>query len=133
MFDISKIEESNIIVIKACNVVKKEEYKKLDPVVEKKHELFGKIRMIVDAASLDGILLSAFWEDLKLSLHHPDDFEKVAVVCKRKSDCILKIPKAPLISSEIKVFEKFNNAQQWISNESTKKKIKEEKLIYEEF
>jgi len=133
MLEISKIEESNVIFIRACNVVKRKDYRKLNPIIERKHELFGKIRMIVDAASLDGILLSAFWEDLKFSLNHPSDFVKVAVVCKRKSDCIFNIPKAPLVSSEIKVFEKINNAQQWISNDSSNRKLEKEKLSYEEF
>ena len=116
MFKIIKMEKSNVISIWACDVVKKEEYKKLDPVVENKVRNFGKIRMLVNIGKLDGILLSAFWEDLKMSVKFKSNIEKVAIVGSNKVENIITKTIAPLILTEIKTFNKQELAEQWIYN-----------------
>ena len=80
MFIINKMENSNVIGIKADHVVRKEDYKKLDPLIKRKAAIYDNLRMMVDVGELDGILLSAFWEDLKMSVDHASDFEKIAII-----------------------------------------------------
>jgi len=116
MLTINQMKNSNVIGIKADHVVKKEDYKKLDSIVERKANIYGSLRMIVNIGELDGILLSAFWEDLKISVNHPKDFEKVAIVGSNNVKKIIIKTIAPLVNSEIRCFEKKLKAQQWIFN-----------------
>lgn len=109
-----KMKDSKVISLKVRKVVTKEDYQKLDPIIEQKVRLYGKIRMLIDIGELNGILLSAFWEDLKMSVNHPYDFEKVAIISSNNIEDIINKTIAPLIHSEVKIFDKSQGAKQWI-------------------
>ncbi|MFP4025482.1 MAG: STAS/SEC14 domain-containing protein [Thiohalospira sp.] len=114
MLKIDEMKNSKVIGIEAKPIVTKDDYQILDPVIERKARLYGKIRMLIDVGELKGVLLSAFWEDLKMSVNHPSDFEKVAIVSSNNIEDIFNKPIAPLIHSEVKIFDKSQRAKQWI-------------------
>lgn len=114
MLKIDEMKDSKVIDLEVWQVVKKKDYQKLNPIIERKARLYGKIRMLIDVGDLQGILLSAFWEDLKMSVSHPSDFEKVAIVSSNNTEYITNKPIAPLIHSEVKIFDKSQRAKQWV-------------------
>ena len=114
MLRINKVDGSNVIFIKANKIIRKEDYQKLDPLVEQKARNHGKIRMLIDIGELDGVLLSAFWEDLKMSVNHASDFEKVAFVGTHDVERIITKTLAPLVNSEVGIFKRPQSAKKWI-------------------
>jgi hypothetical protein len=116
MLIINKMENSNVISLKASHVVVKGDYQKLEPLVEQKSKKYGKINMLIDVGELRGIILSAFWEDLKMSVSHPSDFNKVAFVSTNGIDKIRNKPTAPLVHAKVEVFKNQEPAKQWILN-----------------
>ncbi|MCB2196728.1 MAG: STAS/SEC14 domain-containing protein [Bacteroidetes bacterium] len=116
MLQIDKMKYSNAIGLAATHVVTREDFHKLDSIVERKSELYGKIRMLIHVGKLNGVLLSAFWEDLKMSVHHPYDFEKVAIISSNRIEEIITKTTSPLVNSKIQVFREPQRARQWILN-----------------
>lgn len=114
MLQIDKMKDSNVIGLAARQVVTREDFHKLDSVVEQKSKLYGKIRMLIHVGKLNGILLSAFWEDLKMSVNHPYDFEKVAIISPNKIEKIITKTTSPLVNSQIQIFRESKRARQWI-------------------
>jgi hypothetical protein len=114
MLQIDKMKDSNVIGLAAKHVVTREDFHKLDSIVEHKSEHFGKIRMLIHVGNLNGVLLSAFWEDLKMSVNHPYDFEKVAFISPNKIEKIIRKTTSPLVNSQIQVFREPQRAKQWI-------------------
>lgn len=114
MLRINKVDHSNVISIQVNKVIRREDYEKLDPLVEQKARNHGKIRMLINIGELDGVLLSAFWEDLKMSVDHASDFEKVAIVGTHDVERIITKTLAPLVNSEIGIFKRPQRAKNWI-------------------
>jgi len=114
MLKIDEMKNLKVIGLEAKQVVTKEDYQKLGPIIERKTRKYSKIRMLIDVGDLNGILLAAFWEDLKMSVNHPSDFERVAIISSNNIEDLMNKPIAPLIHSEVKIFDKSQKARQWI-------------------
>ena len=114
MLKIDEMKNLKVIGLEAKQMVTKEDYQKLGPIIERKTRKYSKIRMLIDVGDLKGILLAAFWEDLKMSVNHPADFERVAIISSNNIKNLMNKPIAPLIHSEVKIFKKSQSARQWV-------------------
>lgn len=83
MFEILKESKGPLIAVKVSGKLNVDDYEKL--LIPKLNALFkehGKLSMLVeftdDFAGWDS--LAAAWDDMKLGLEHPNDFEKLALV-----------------------------------------------------
>lgn len=76
----------------------------------------GRIRVLIHLVTLGGIEPRAFWEDLKFTVRHLRDFERVALV----GDAAWQAPYArlasPLFPGEVRHFEseKIDDAWAWL-------------------
>ena len=116
MLEILNLMKYNLVEINAKGIIIKDDYKKLEPIIEKKIQKFGNIRLLINVGALKDIKLLAFWEDFKMSLKHKHKYDKIAVVGDRKPEEILIKPFAPLVSTHIKLFKNKSQAKSWIIN-----------------
>lgn len=117
MFKIMDTAKKNVIALKVKDKVKKEDYKKITPLLESMIEKHGKIRCLAEINDIHDVEPAALREDLKFSLKYTDKFEKVAVVGATPFINALSKLSFPFTSAEVKVFSEDERikAGKWVS------------------
>lgn len=70
----------NILGLAIVGEMQLADYEKLDYYIQDKVEQYGKARIFLEIIELKGISFRAFWEDMKASIKHYKDVERVAVI-----------------------------------------------------
>jgi hypothetical protein len=119
MFKILDITEKDLIAIKVDGKLKKIDYDKITPLIEKAVKDFGKIRLYIQLDDVDGIEPKAFREDVKTYLKHFKHMKKIAVVGKNRWDKLWSDLASPFVSGKVKYFEftEIETARNWIQNQ----------------
>lgn len=71
---------SNILGIAIVDKMEVIDYQKIDYYIEDHVRQFGKAKVFLEIVDLKGISLRAVWEDLKASIKHYNDIERMAVI-----------------------------------------------------
>jgi AAA+ ATPase superfamily predicted ATPase len=99
-------KKENVIALQADKKVKSEDYEQIIPVLDAMIEQYGKIRCLAEISGIDGIEPEAFWDDLKFSLKHTNDFEKVAIVGSKPFIKAITKFSTPFTKADVKTFDK---------------------------
>ena len=107
----------DLLALRIANGVTKEDYDKINPLIEQKSSEYKKIRLYAELAELSDVGLGAIWEDLKLDVKHYNDFSKIAVVGPEDwKENLVNIAKQ-LVPAEVKYFDASEKsaAMTWIN------------------
>ncbi len=116
MFTILDSTYGNLIAVQVQGHVAKEDYDKVNPLIDKAVKEYGKIKLFIQIDSLNGIEPKAFVEDVKTYFRHFKDIEKMAVVGETKWQEFWVKLAGPFISGKVKYFShsELIAAQNWI-------------------
>lgn len=115
-FEITEIENSNIIAVEAKGKLTKEAYEEFVPTLEDAIILHGKIRILFSMHDFHGWDAGALWEDTKFAFQHFSDIERLAIVGESKWEHGMAIFCKPFTKAAIKYFDRSEiaNAKEWI-------------------
>jgi hypothetical protein len=116
MFKVLDITKGDLIAIQVDGKLKKNDYDKITPMMDKTVNDFGKIRLYIQLDNVDGIEPKAFREDVKTYLKHFKHMKKIAVVGKTRWEKMWSDIAGPFVSGEVKYFEftEIETARKWI-------------------
>lgn len=116
MFKVLDLTKNDLVALQVDGKLKKEDYDKVTPVIEKTVREYGKIRLYIQLDNVDGIEPKAFREDVKTYLKHFKHMKKIAVVGKNRWEKMWSNLASPFVSGEVKYFslEEKNEAKVWI-------------------
>ncbi len=107
----------NVLWVKVNGKLTKEEYADLIPSWEQMIARHGKLRLLFQMEpGFEGWEPLAAWDDLKFSLSHGNELERVAMVGARKWEQFFAKLGSLLVNSEVRFFEetKIDEAQRWL-------------------
>ena len=78
MFKVLDITKGDLIAIKVDGKLKKSDYDKIIPIMDKTVNDFGKIKLYIQLDNVDGIEPKAFREDVMAYLRHFNHMKKIA-------------------------------------------------------
>lgn len=81
--NLNPIDDGRTLELLVLGKLSSEDYRKLNPEIERRIEQHGKIRLVVDMTRLSGVGVGAMWEDVKFDVRHRDDIERIAVIGDR--------------------------------------------------
>lgn len=120
MFQILDFTKDNLIAFQADGKVKKEDYDKLKPLLEKIDREYDTKKMYLEVRNIKGIELAALWEDFKVYFKHIKNFEKIAIVGSADMEKQLSRLANPFVSGEVRFFDVSESvtAREWLMEES---------------
>ncbi len=107
----------NLLAIRAGTYLRKEDYDKINPLIDKIVKEYGKVSLYLELEKMDGISAKALYKDVKTSVKHFNDFERIAVVgdkeWKNTTTEIVNL----LTPADVKYFnyEEILQAKEWAS------------------
>lgn len=111
-------EESGgrILIVTLSGQLSKDDYLKFAPQVERAAKIHGTIRVLFRMHDFHGWSMGALWEDVKFSVRHFSDIERLAVVGETKWEAAMSVFCKPFTSAEIRYFdqERVDEALAWI-------------------
>ncbi len=117
MFEIKDLTRDNIIALKAYDKIKKEDYEKLEPLLDKTKREDKPVRLFVEIGDLSGATGQALMKDIAMYFKHARNMEKVAVVGENKyfEKSWAKVAD-PFMKADVKYFPKEEQvvAENWI-------------------
>ena len=107
----------NVLWVKVNGKLTKEEYAELVPSWEQMIARHGKLRLLFQMEpGFTGWEAAAAWDDLKFSLSHRNELERVALVgAKKWHEYVAKLGSL-LVNSQVRFFEEseIEEAQRWL-------------------
>jgi hypothetical protein len=107
----------NVLWVKVSGKLSREEYAELVPSWEQMIARYGKLRLLFQMEpGFAGWEPMAAWDDLKFSVSHRNELERVAMVGDKKwHEALTKLGKL-LVNSEVRYFEdsELDEAQRWL-------------------
>lgn len=109
--------ENNIVEITIEGKVTEADFDRLIEQVQADFKKHGKLRILEEVRSFNGIDPIALWKDLKFGLPHLNDITHVAIVTDTKWMRTLSTAIDNLISAEVKAFEgsQIEAAREWLA------------------
>ena len=104
--------------LKAIGKLTHEDYETIAPMIDSALEGMKdpKIKALIDGTELEGWELKAAWDDFKLGLKHGSEFEKIAIYGNKNWQEITAKVGAWFISGEVKYFEDYDAAVEWLNS-----------------
>ena len=117
MLDYKEDTDAGIVEITVDGRITREEFDDVAAKLEALIASHGKIRILEIVNDFQGIETSAFWDDLKFSLRHLNDFSKCAVVSDKQWVNLWSTLLRPFISCEVEHFEpdEIEMARAWLA------------------
>ncbi|MBM4072540.1 MAG: STAS/SEC14 domain-containing protein [Planctomycetes bacterium] len=108
--------DGRIVEVRVSEKLTAADYEKLTPPVELLIRQHGKLRVLFDMRNFHGWEWSALWEDIKFSLRHFRDVERLAMVGEKKWQSGMSVFCKPFTSAEIRYFDRSdaNQALPWL-------------------
>lgn len=118
MFKVLDLTYGNLIAVEIDGHIKKEDYDKVNPLIEKALREYSKVKLYLLITKIEGMEAKAFLEDVKTYLKHFNDMEKIAVVGDNGWQKTWSNLAAPFVSGKLKYFSKSEaaEAQLWIKD-----------------
>ena len=118
MFKILDLTKNELIAISINGKIEKEDYDKINPMIEKTLKEYGKFKLYIQLDNIEGMEPSAFLEDVKTYLKHFSDVSKIAVVGESDWQKMWADLASPFVSGELKFFRHAEvvDARDWIMN-----------------
>jgi hypothetical protein len=108
-----------VLVVQVSDKLTREDYERFVPEVKRLITDHGKIRVLFDMREFRGWNAGALWEDIKFSLGHFNDIERLAMVGEKKWQEWMAAFCKPFTIAEIRYFDQTESdqAQEWIVGE----------------
>jgi hypothetical protein len=114
---IERVENKFFLALKAVGKLTHEDYEIITPMIDS--ALAGvkepKVNVLIDGTEMEGWELRAAWDDFKLGVKHGKDFEKIAIYGNKNWQEITAKIGSWFISGEVKYFECYDDALQWLN------------------
>ncbi|GJM10195.1 MAG: STAS/SEC14 domain-containing protein [Lysobacteraceae bacterium] len=114
---LERVDDTFFVSMKVVGQLTHEDYKIITPLLES--ALQGvespKIDLLMDATELEGWVLRAAWDDLKLGLKHGKSFERIAIVGNQRWLEVSAKVGSWFMSGKVKYFEDMAEATAWVS------------------
>lgn len=107
----------NVLWVKVSGKLSKEEYAELVPSWEEMIAKYGKFRLLFQMEpGFEGWEPMAAWNDLKFSVSHRNEMERVAIVGGKKWEALVAKLGGLLVNAEVRYFEdsQIESAQEWL-------------------
>ena len=114
----NRTEDALFVELKMMGKLTHEDYEIFVPILERalKEAKDRKVNMLVDMTEFKGWKLRAAWDDMVFGLKHRGDFDKMAVVGKKKWEEVATEMMQPLMKGKIKFFKSRAKAIKWLLN-----------------
>lgn len=118
-----------VVGLTLCGKLHDEDYKEFVPTMETILTAEGKVRLFVQYEDFHGWDMHAAWDDLKFSLKHYADFERIAMVGDRKWEKWMANFSRPFTKAKVKYFDRseVDAAWKWLEENDEDDKAAEEK------
>ena len=116
MFHILSFTKENIVALKATGKISGEDYKKIQPLLEKTVKDHGSIDLYIEIENIEGVKPAALWEDFKAYFNYVNKINKIAVVGEDNWTKALTATIKPLVKGEVKFYTADDSleAKKWI-------------------
>jgi hypothetical protein len=114
-----------VVGLKFSGTLHDEDYKQFLPRIETLLTAQGKVRLFIQFEDFHGWDLHAAWDDLKFSLKHYSDFERIALVGDRKWEHWMANFSKPFTWAQVRYFDtsEVDAAWKWLEEEDSRKKV----------
>ncbi len=118
-----------VIGLKLCGKLHDGDYKQFVPTIETLLTAEGKARLFMQLEDFHGWDLHAAWDDLKFSLRHYSDFERIAMVGDRKWEKWMASFCRPFTKAKVMYFDRsdVDAAWKWLQENDEDHRDREEK------
>jgi len=113
MIETIETGSSKVFGLKVCGKLHDEDYKQFVPRMETILTAEGKVRLFVQCEDFHGWDLHAAWDELKFSLKHYSDFERIAMVGDRKWERWMASLSKPFTWAKVRYFDTTDVAAAW--------------------
>lgn len=109
-----------VVALQVIGKLKTSDFEVFEPRLELLLAQHGKLRLFIELVEFSGWTAGAAWEDIKLSLKHFNDLERVAVVGDRQWERGLTVLAKPLTAAKLRYFkaECRDAATAWLHEET---------------
>ena len=97
--------DGKILEVQVSGKLKKEDYERMAPEVERLIEQHGKLRILFDMDDFHGWNVGALWEDIKFDVKHFRDIERLAMVGEKKWQKGMSVFCKPFTTAQIRYFD----------------------------
>lgn len=94
-----------ILDIHVTGRLAKEDYERFVPEFDELVRLRGKLRILFDMTGFQGWESAALWEDVKFSLHHFSDIERLAMIGDKRWEHVMATFCKPFTKATIQYFD----------------------------
>jgi len=114
--EIKQIDDDFFLFLKAVGKLTHEDYEVITPIIDStlNEVKEPKVKVLIDGTQLEGWELRAAWDDFKLGLKHGNEFYKIAIYGNKNWQEIVAKVGSWFITGEVKYFEKFDDALEWL-------------------
>ena len=123
---LNRTDEAVFIELKMKGKLTHEDYQIFVPILERalKEAKGLKINMLADMTEFKGWKMRAAWDDMVFGLKHARDFDKLAIVGKKKWEEVAADMMKPFVKGKIKFFKNRSKAIKWLLADDTKEEKK---------
>lgn len=106
--------------VKASGKLTTEDYEAFGPIVDRKIEEHGRIRILFEMHDFHGWTAGALWEDMKFDFKHWKDIERLAIVDESKWEAGMAVFGKPFTAAKIQYFDhsRLGEAHDWLTDAS---------------
>ena len=117
-----------VVGFRLCGKLHDGDYKQFVPTMETILTAEGKVRLFIQLEDFHGWDLHAAWDDLKFSLKHYSDFERIAMVGDRKWEKWMAGFCRPFTKAKVKYFDRseVDAAWKWLEQNDQDNRATEE-------
>lgn len=114
---IDRIDNEFFLSLKAIGKLTHHDYEIITPMIDSALAAVKqpKVKVLIDGTELEGWELSAAWDDFKLGLKHGSEFDKVAIYGNKNWQEITAKIGSWFISGDVKYFECYADAINWLN------------------
>jgi len=118
-----------VVGLKLSGTLHDDDYKRFVPMMEGILTVVGKVRLFIQLEDFYGWDLHAAWDDIKFSLEHYSDFERIAMVGDRKWEKWMASLCKPFTKARVMFFDRseVDAAWKWLQENDEDNKAREEK------
>lgn len=118
MFERLSEESGNVIAYRVKGKLTEEDYKAIEPEIDRFIEEKGTLRMFVDLQEFESIDAGAIKADFELALQVRNEIEKLVIVGDEKWQEWMTMLSRPLTSGEVRYFypSQSHAAWEWVQN-----------------
>lgn len=113
--------DSMILNVRVSGKLTKDDYVTLAPQLEKYVEQHGRLRVLLQTDDFHGWEATALWEDIKFSVRHFNDIERLAMVGEKKWEKGMAMFCKPFTTASIRYFDhdQLEEARSWVAERET--------------